>query len=154
MLTGEAYLEMTDYSGTALMNIAERRHDKELLKEYGMEEVYDMLPPLKKSNDICGYISNEVSEITGLAEGTPVSGGMFDIDACAIAMDVTSPDKLCVIAGTWSINEYISSTPVTNGTIMMNSIFCIPEYYLIEECSPTSASNSEWYINNFMVRRN
>lgn len=149
-LTGEAYLEMTDFSGTALMNLAERRHDKELLEEYGLGEVFDKLPPLKKSSDICGYITEEVAKRTGLTAGTPVSGGMFDIDACAIAMDVTEAKRLCVIAGTWSINEYISPTPVTNRTIMMNSLFCIPEYYLIEECSPTSASNSEWYINKFM----
>lgn len=149
-LTGEAYLEMTDFSGTALMNLAEHRHDKELLETYGLEGWFDKLPPLKKSDDICGYITKEASEITGLQEGTPVSGGMFDIDACAIAMDVTTPDKLCVIAGTWSINEYVSKAPVTNQTIMMNSQFCIPEYYLIEECSPTSAGNSDWFINMFM----
>jgi len=75
---------------------------------------------------------------------------MFDIDTCAIAMNVTGDDKICVIAGTWSINEYVSKTPVTNKSIMMNSLFCIPGYYLIEECSPTSASNNEWFINKFM----
>jgi len=151
-LTGEAYLEMTDFSGTALMNLAENRHDKELLETYGLAEWFDKLPPLKKSDDICGYITKEASEITGLKEGSPVSGGMFDIDACAIAMNVTTPDRLCVIAGTWSINEYISKIPITNKTIMMNSRFCIPDYYLIEECSPTSAGNSEWFIHMFMEK--
>lgn len=150
ILTEEAYLEVTDFSGTALMNIAEARHDRELLKEYGLEDVFEKLPPLKYSYEQCGTISEKAASETGLLKGTPVSGGMFDIDACAIAMDVTDDEKLCVIAGTWSINEYISKKPVTNKTIMMNSLFCIPDYFLIEECSPTSASNSEWFINMFM----
>ena len=149
-LTGEAYLEKTDYSGTSLMNIAEGRYDRELLEEFGLANIFDKLPPIRQSTDICGTVRQEVSEMTGLKAGTPVSGGMFDIDACAIAMDVTREDRLCVIAGTWSINEYISKMPVTNQTIMMNSLFCIPGYYLIEECSPTSASNSEWFISKFL----
>ena len=83
-------------------------------------------------------------------EGTPVSGGMFDIDACAVAMDVTDEKNLCVIAGTWSINEFLSKTPVLDGTIMMNSIFALPEYYLVEECSATSAGNHEWFTEMFL----
>ena len=64
------------------------------------------LPPLKNATDVCGAVCKETAERTGLREGTPVSGGMFDIDACAVAMDVTDEKNLCVIAGTWSINEF------------------------------------------------
>ena len=55
-----------------------------------------------------------------------------------------------MIAGTWSINEFIGKEPVTNGTVALNSMFCIPGYYLIEESSPTSAGNMEWFIRNLM----
>ena len=149
-LTGEAYAEKTDLSGTNLMNIAERRYDRKLLSEFGLEEIFDKLPPIINSTDICGSITKEVSGLTGLCEGTLVSGGMFDIDACAIAMDITNEDNLGVIAGTWSINEYISKAPVLNKTVMMNSLYCIDGYYLVEECSPTSASNNDWFIDMFM----
>ena len=65
-------------------------------------------------------------------------------------MDVTDEKNLCVIAGTWSINEFLSKTPVLDGTIMMNSIFALPEYYLVEECSATSAGNHEWFTEMFL----
>ena len=55
-----------------------------------------------------------------------------------------------MIAGTWSINEYIRKTPVTDGSVMMNSFFCLPEYYLVEECSPTSAGNNAWFVKNLL----
>lgn len=51
-----------------------------------------------------------------------------------------------MIAGTWSINEYIGTAPITDGSVLMNSLFCLPGYYLVEECSPTSAGNNEWFI--------
>ena len=86
----------------------------------------------------------------GLIEGIPVAGGMFDIDACAVAVDITSPEKMCTIAGTWSINEYISEAPVMDGSIAMNSLFAMPGYYLVEECSATSSGNLEWFLENCM----
>lgn len=55
-----------------------------------------------------------------------------------------------MIAGTWSINEYPKKTPVTDGTVLMNSLFCRPGYYLIEESSATSAGNNAWFISNLL----
>ncbi|MEG2061524.1 MAG: FGGY-family carbohydrate kinase [Alistipes sp.] len=146
-LTGEAYAEITDYSGTNLMNLHTRDYDMRLLKLFGLEQVAEMLPPLKLSTDVCGCITTETAALTGLKAGTPVVGGMFDIDACAVAVDATHEESMCMIAGTWSINEYVSREPVLDGSVMMNSLFCQPEYYLIEECSPTSAGNVEWFVN-------
>lgn len=149
-LTQEAWAEITDYSGSSLMNIRDVRFDKDLLDEFGLGDLLDRLPPLRYSTDTCGSVTREVAAATGLAEGTPVAGGMFDIDACAVAMDVMDDEKICIIAGTWSINEYVSSTPVLDKSIMMNSLFCLPGTYLVEECSPTSAGNNEWFAELFL----
>lgn len=32
----------------------------------------------------------------------------------------------------------------------MNSLFAMPGYYLVEECSATSSGNLEWYLENCM----
>lgn len=149
-LTGEAYSEATDISGSGLMNVRDARFDRDILEKLEIGEAYDMLPPLRYSYDLCGTICKEASRLTGLPEGTAVAGGMFDIDACAVAVNVTSPEKLCTIAGTWSINEYISEHPVMDGSIAMNSLFAMPGYYLVEECSATSSGNLEWYLENCM----
>ena len=149
-LTGEAFCEATDISGSGLMDVKNAEFNKEILVELGIPEVYEKLAPLKYSSDKCGIITKEASALTGLIEGTPVAGGMFDIDACAIALDVTTPEEMCTIAGTWSINEYISKEPVLDGSIAMNSLYAMPGYYLVEECSATSAGNLEWYLKNCM----
>ncbi|MBS1226938.1 MAG: carbohydrate kinase [Proteobacteria bacterium] len=149
-LTGEAFAELTDYSGSNLFNVRDGGFDRELLAEFGIDELYDALPPLKQSTDFCGAVSERAARETGLAPGTPLAGGMFDIDACAIAMNIVNQDHVCVIAGTWSINEYIARAPVLDKSVMMNSLYCLPGYYLIEECSPTSASNFAWFVDMFM----
>ena len=150
-LTGEAFAEVTDYSGTSLMNLAEAAFDVEVMQAFGVADMADKLPPLRYSTDPCGRIIPDVAALTGLAAGTPVAAGMFDIDACAVAMDVTDETRLCIIAGTWGINEYISREPVLDQSIKMNSLFCLPGYYLIEESSPTSARNNEWFSELFLA---
>ncbi|HEX3039676.1 MAG TPA: FGGY-family carbohydrate kinase [Caproiciproducens sp.] len=147
-LTGEAYSEATDLSGSGLMNVRDAKIDRQILQALGIEEVYEKIAPIRYSYENCGKITAYAAELSGLPEGTPVAGGMFDIDACAIAMDISSPSQLCTISGTWSINEFISKTPVTGTQIAMNSLYAIPGYYLLEECSATSAGNLEWVIKN------
>ena len=149
-LTGKAFAERTDYSGCNLVNLHTGEYDAELLKLFGLSDCMDKLPPLRYSTDICGCITKEVSRKTGLKEGIPVAGGAFDIDACALAVGITNEEHICMIAGTWSINEYISRKPVVNGSVMMNSCYCLPDYYLVEECSPTSAGNNEWFMKNLL----
>ena len=145
-LTGKASGEYSDYSGSNLVNLYTRNYDRSLMALFGLEELMDALPPLKSAVEVCGTVSEEAAARTGLKAGTPVAGGLFDIDACALAAGITDDTNICMIAGTWSINEYIRKTPVTDGTAWMNSLFAMKEYYLIEECSPTSAGNQEWFL--------
>ena len=149
-LTGEARAEITDYSGSGLMDLHAKSFSRELLSLFGIESVWDALPPLCASLDIAGHITPEAAALTGLLPGTPVIGGMFDIDACALAVNVTDETNICMIAGTWSINEYPRRAPITDGSVLMNSLFCLPGYYLIEESSPTSAGNNQWFIDQLL----
>ena len=149
-LTDEAYYEVTDLSSSGLMDVKNNKVDPHLLSALGIGEVYEKLAPQRYSSEICGAVTKEAAALTGLIAGTPVAAGMFDIDACAIAMDITNNENICTITGTWSINEFISKTPVVGTQIAMNSLYAIPGYYLIEECSATGAGNLEWMIENLI----
>lgn len=147
-LTGEAFSEVTDISGSGLLDLKRCRFDQTILDALGIGEVVAALPPLKYSSDLCGRITREAAELTGLVEGTPVAAGMFDVDACAIAMGMTAEGPVCTITGTWSINEFIAKAPILGTKIAMNSLYAIPGYYLLEESSATSAGNLEWVLDN------
>ncbi|MEZ4628836.1 MAG: hypothetical protein R2912_12410 [Eubacteriales bacterium] len=53
-------------------------------------------------------MTEKAARETGLVAGIPVAGGLCDVAACCIGTGVTSPDKMCMVAGTWSINEFLS----------------------------------------------
>lgn len=147
-LTGEAWSEATDISGSGLMNVKDGCFERDILETMGIGEMFEALPDIKYSSELCGSITAAAGEQTGLLPGTPVAGGMFDVDACGIAAGMTNPGQLCTITGTWSINEFISPEPVLNTQIAMNSLYAVPGYYLLEESSATSAGNLEWAIVN------
>lgn len=149
-MTGTANGEYTNFSGANLVNLTTKAYDRELMALFGLEELFDCLPPLKASADVCGTVSQAAAALTGLKAGTPVMAGMFDVDACGIASGVVNPESMCMIAGTWSINEFITGAPITNGSVSLNSMYCIPGYFLIEESSPTSAGNMQWFIDNLL----
>lgn len=149
-LTGNAGAELSDMSGTSLVNLRTRTYDKRLLELFGIEFAWEMLPPLCESTQLCGYVNPQAAMECGLAEGTPVYGGMFDINACALAVGAVQSSQLCMIAGTWSINEYVSPEPVCDGSVALNSLFCMGENYLIEESSATSAGNNEWFLKKIL----
>lgn len=149
-LTGEVRAEITDYSGTNTVNVHSKEYDKRLFDLYEIDWAWEKMPPLVESGAIAGKVTEEAARETGLLPGTPVAGGLFDITAAAIGTGVVDTTQLCIIAGTWSVNEYIADTPVQSPELFMNSSYCIPGKTLVTEASPTSASNLEWFVNNLM----
>jgi L-xylulokinase len=152
-LTGEVFAEITDYSGTGLMNVRDWSWDPAILAAYGLQGIEGKMPPVRGPADICGKVTREAAALTGLAEGTPVAGGMFDVVACAIASGITDCDKLNLVAGSWSINQAISREP---GSVhpewFLSCAYCIPGFWLVGANSPTSASNLEWFVSQLVQR--
>ena len=151
-LTGEIRTEYSDVSGSNLLDLYSSQYDPWLLEQFGIPEMADCLPPICRSSEVCGTVTADCAAQTGLRAGTPVVGGMFDIDACAIASGCIHAGDMCLIAGTWSINEYVSDTITADHSVSMNSIFCDPRYYLAEESSATSAGNLEWFRDHLKNR--
>ncbi|MGA2478702.1 MAG: FGGY-family carbohydrate kinase [Spirochaetia bacterium] len=149
-LTGEAFSEITSSSASGMMNVRDARWDAELLDELGIRAILEKLPPLKLSADLCGAVCAETSRLTGLREGMPVAGGMWDVDSAAIATGVLDDGMLNIVAGTWSNNQFVSRTPVVSKSIFMTTVFAVPGFWLMLEGSPTSASNLEWFVKELM----
>ena len=151
-LTGEFLAEITDMSGTSLMNVITRKYDNQVLEIFGLQHIQCMLPPLIGSSDLAGHITKKAALLSGLKEGTPVAGGMFDIDACGLASGIIDENQMSLVAGTWGNNQYISRTPLVDKDLFMTSLYSIPGWYLMLEGSPTSVSNLEWFIKTFLGR--
>ncbi len=150
-LTGKVAAEISNISGINAMDLNTKQYDPEILALMGIDDLLDKLPArIIGSCEIGGYVTETAAAETGLATGTPVMGGLFDITSCAISTGITSSEKLCIIIGTWSINEYISQKPIASKNLFMTSFYCMDGYYLHTEGSTTSASNLQWFVDNYM----
>ncbi|WP_087005684.1 FGGY-family carbohydrate kinase [Rhizobium sullae] len=147
-LTGRRVSEVSDMSGAGLLDLAARRYDQTLMAAYGLADCMDLLPPLIESADIAGTVTEEVAAETGLAAGTPVIGGLFDVVASALGSGVSRTGSASIIAGTWSINQVIIDGPVLDGPVFMSSTFDRSRYMAMEN-SATSAANLEWLVREF-----
>lgn len=149
-LTGQALAELTDMSGTSLLDVGRECYAPQVLDAFGLGALREKLPPLRQSAEICGEVTAAAADATGLAAGTPVAGGMFDVNACALSSALTDENIVGMTLGTWGINQYVSRTPVVYG-VFMTCRYCLPGYYLILEGSAASASNLEWFLRQFAV---
>jgi L-xylulokinase len=148
-LTGEHTTDYSISSGGSLLDSPKRSFSRELLEIYGIPELFPAMPRLVWGHEIAGQVTPEAARQTGLAAGTPVTGGLFDIDAAAIGAGVIGDGILCLIAGTWSINQVITSEPIVDKRIFLSSLYAVPGMWLTLEASPASATNLEWFVNNF-----
>ncbi|MEN6636999.1 MAG: FGGY-family carbohydrate kinase [Clostridiaceae bacterium] len=149
-LTGEAYTELTDVSVANGINLNTIAYDDAIFDAFGIHDYKRLFAPLRKCTDVCGTVSEKAARETGLVAGTPVAGGLCDVAACCIGTGVTSPDKMCMVAGTWSINEFLSEKPIASKQLFQNALYCMDDYWMILENSMTSASNLEWFVKNLM----
>ena len=150
-LTGEAYRELTDVSVANTINLNTIDYDDAIFDAFGLREYKRLFAPLRKCTDVCGTVTAKAARETGLMEGTPVAGGLCDVAACCIGTGVTTPEKMCMIAGTWSINEFISEKPICSKELFQSALYCMDDYWMILENSMTSAGNLEWFIQKLMT---
>ena len=150
-LTGRRVSEISDMSGAGLIRLPDCRYDVDLLAAYGLADARAMLPALLRPTDIAGGITPEAATATGLAEGTPVVAGLFDVIACALGSGVVDQGQASIIVGTWSINQVVASRAVVDPNMFMISAFDQHRVMAIES-SATSAANLEWYVREFLAR--
>jgi L-xylulokinase len=148
-LTGEICTDLTDMSGTSLVDVLNKCYSRELLELYDLDELWEAMPRLAQSHEVIGHITPEAARATGLAAGTPVVGGIFDIDASGLGAGVYQPGQACIIAGTWSINQIVTAEPLYHPSLFMTTIYAVPGLWLTTEASATSATNLEWFVTHF-----
>jgi len=97
-LTGEFASEVSDASGTALLDVVHRRWSFHMMDALGLDR--DILPSVHESTEITGVISSQGAQLTGLAPGTPVVGGGGDQAAGAVGNGIVEPGIVSCTLGT------------------------------------------------------
>ncbi|GMQ78464.1 MAG: xylulokinase [Anaerolineae bacterium] len=93
-LTGEKFSEPSDGSGTLLLNVHRREWSQEILEKLNIDAA--LLPPIRGSREICGYLQEAPAEELNIPAGTPVIAGAADT-ACSILGAGISDEKALLI---------------------------------------------------------
>jgi xylulokinase len=97
-LTGEFATEVSDASGTLLLNVKKRNWSKKLLGKLDLSR--DLLPKVFESEEVSGELTTESAKLLGLNSGTPVVGGGGDQAASAIGNGIVRKGIISATMGT------------------------------------------------------
>lgn len=97
-LTGAFASDMSDASGTLLLDVRARRWADDVIAELGIAR--RLLPDLVEGDTITGTVARDPAALLGLRQGTPVVGGGGDNAAAAVGLGAVDPGVLTLSIGT------------------------------------------------------
>lgn len=107
------------------------------------------LPPIVRSIDVVGGLTEEAAALMGLNAGTPVFGGCDDVQAAAVGAGKTSDGDVHVYLGTsaWVAVTSKTATKFAHGAAAIQS--ADPESNLVAGITESAGANIEWIRDQF-----
>ena len=147
-LTGEYGCEMSDASGTNLLDVPARCWSSEILEKLSIDE--KLMPPLFESSDAAGKITAEAAAATGLCEGTVVAAGAGDNAAAAVGTGVVVEGRAFTTIGTSGV-VFAHSDSVQIDPAGRVHTFCaaVPGAYTVMSCTLSAGLSLKWFRDTF-----
>ena len=145
-LTGAVGTDLTE-SSTSFCDVRSQRYAPEALRLFGLSAIESALPPVSAPAEIVGYVTPEAAGLTGLRAGTPVAAGLHDVVASALGIGSHVPGAIAVVAGTYSINELLSTAPVVDARWFCRNGVEMGTWSHMA-ISPASTANYDWFLQS------
>ncbi|MHC1762584.1 MAG: xylulokinase [Negativicutes bacterium] len=140
--------EMSDASGTGLLDVPNRCWSEEVLSK--LEIPRELLPGVHESPEVTGYISREAARLTGLAAGTPVVGGAGDNAAAAVGTGVVVDGKVFTTVGTSGVVFAHTSSLHIDLAGRVHTFCCaVPGHWHIMGVTQAAGLSLKWFRDNF-----
>lgn len=97
-LTGEFATEVSDASGTLLLDVANRKWSNDLLSKLEIDPA--VLPKVYESEEVSGKLTEAAGKLLGLPAGVPVVGGGGDQAAGAVGNGIVETGVISATMGT------------------------------------------------------
>lgn len=145
-LSGEHVTEVSDASGTGLFQVKERRWAMELIEKTGLRP--ELFPPVVESTACAGNVSKEAAELTGIPEGTVISGGGGDAVISTTGLGLIKPGRVGITLGTsgvvaMGLPHYIKNP----GGLLQISCGNAPGMYHAMGVTLSAAGSYQWFRN-------
>lgn len=107
------------------------------------------LPEILWSHELAGRVTSKASELTGLAEGTPVSVGTIDAGAEALSVGVTKPGEMMMMYGSTIFMIQVTDNDQAREKRLWAGPYLFPGTWCLLAGMATSGSLTRWFRDQF-----
>jgi len=143
-LTGEYATEVSDASGTLLLDVKARQWCRPLLDK--LELSLDLLPKVYESPEVSGTLTAAAAAELGLKAGTPVVGGGGDQAAGAVGAGIVSRGDVSCSLGTSGV-VFAHSDEIQTDPLGRVHTFChaVPGKWHVMGVMLSAGGSLQWY---------
>lgn len=146
MLTGEYATEVSDASGTGLLDVPHRCWSDEVLQKLDIDPA--LLAKVHESPEVTGHIHAQAARETGLAEGTIVVGGAGDNAAAAVGTGVVSDGRAFATIGTSGVVFAHTDTLAIDPKGRVHTFCCaVPGAWHVMGVTLAAGASMQWFRN-------
>ncbi|MEW6197944.1 MAG: xylulokinase [Planctomycetota bacterium] len=151
-LTGVRHTDVSDASGTLLLDIGNRCWSTALMERLGLNP--ELLPPVTESSSVIGELTRDAARALALRPGVPVVAGAGDQAAAAVGAGVVRPGIVSATIGTSGVVFAHSDRPVPNDAGLLQS-FChaVPGAWCVFGCMLSAGGSLQWAREVFYADR-
>ena len=145
-LSGEFATEVSDASGTLLLDVANRRWSEELLGRLNLDP--GLLPPVHESVEVTSRLSADAAARMGLKPGVPLVGGGGDQAAGAVGNGIVQTGAVSAALGTSGV-VFAHSDEMQVDPAGRAHTFChaVPDKWHVMGVVLSAAGSLQWFRN-------
>ncbi|NQU75044.1 MAG: xylulokinase [Planctomycetes bacterium] len=146
-LTGEYVGDVSDMSGTMMLDQRKRTWSKKMLELFDIDK--DILPAVVESHEITGTVTKSAAAKLGLAAGTIVVGGGGDQPVGAVGNGIVTAGAVSATMGTSGVVFVHSPEYVTDpaGSRVQTFCSCVAGEYCVFGCILAAGGSFQWLRN-------
>ncbi|MHC4870289.1 MAG: xylulokinase [Planctomycetota bacterium] len=146
-MTGTFATEVSDASGTLLLDVSKRKWSKALLTKLDISS--DLLPDVFESYEVSGEVNSECAKLMGISAGTPVVGGGGDQAAGAVGNGIVKKGIVSATLGTSGV-VFAHADKVETDPLGRVHTFChaVPGKWHVMGVVLAAGGAFQWFRNN------
>ena len=152
MMSGVFATDVSDASGTLLMDVEKRTWSKEMLEICGIRE--DQLPKIYESYEAVGFLKPALAKELGLSASVRVIAGAGDNAAAAVGTGTVGEGACNLSVGTSGTIFISSKTFHSDSGFALHSFAHADGSYHLLGCMLSAASCNKWWCGDVLHTKN
>jgi xylulokinase len=145
-MTGEYATEVSDASGTLLLDVVNRTWSDRLLSLLEIEK--SLMPRLHESQEVTGTLNAQGARSLGLREGIPVVGGGGDQAAGAVGNGIVRSGIVSATLGTSGVVFAHADVPTGDPRGRVHTMcHAVPGKWCVFGCMLSAGGSFQWFRN-------